>query len=170
MSSAPIHVSLTHREKQTAYYVAKLRNKAGVAAYANAGKYGNDMDTLLLHYRGCLGEMALAKGLNRYWSGGGLDYHNDDDVGGLQVRVTAHATGRLLIRKGEGPDAAPFFLLVGEKGEYDIVGWAYAWKVKQDIFLDAPAGRTAAYFYPQNLLNPMTNKEWTSYITKSNGG
>ena len=155
-----MNVSLTYRDKQIAYYVAKLRDKAGRDAGANAAKYGNGMDTLLLHYSGCLGEMALAKGLNKFWTGAGLDYRHDDDVGGLQVRVTAHPAGRLLIRKNEGPDGSPFFLLVGEKGDYDIVGWTYGWKVKHDMFLDAPAGREPAYFYPQNLLYPVTNLEW----------
>jgi hypothetical protein len=154
-----ISVTLSLREKQIAWFVAKLRNKGGRTANANGGKYGNDKDTLILHYIGCLGEMACAKGLNRYWSGAGQGFHDDDDVGGLQARVTAHQNGCLLLRESDANDK-PHFLVVGERGEYSIVGWAFGYEVKQEKYRSAPAGRPSAFFCPQQSLRPMTDKGW----------
>lgn len=155
----PIPVTLTVREKEIAWFVAQLRNKKGEEAGADGNKYGKpDKTQLILHYIGCLGEMALAKGLNRYWSGAGQGFHDDDDVGGLQARATKHPDGCLLVRKDDADDA-PYFCLIGEDGTYDIVGWAYGYEAKR-VRPQERAGRPAAYFYPQHLQRPMSDKSW----------
>jgi len=102
MKPKPITVKLTQREYEIARFVAVQRNEAGREANADPGKYGNtDMDQFNLHVRGCLGEMAAAKGLNRYWFGAGTGWHDDMDLGVEQVRMTKHLGGRLLIRPEE---------------------------------------------------------------------
>jgi hypothetical protein len=154
-----IPVTLSLREKRIAWFVAKLRNKGGCEAGANGGKYGNKKDTLIVHYIGCLGEMACAKGLNRYWSGAGQGFYADDDVGGLQARCTAYQNGCLLLRENDADDK-PHFLLIGERGVYDIVGWAFGHEGKQERYRAAPAGRPPAFFCPQQSLRSMADETW----------
>lgn len=153
-----INVVLTDQECNIARFVAEQRNRDGAQAGADASKYGYDGSTLELHYRGCLGEMAFAKGLNRYWSGAGCSYHVDDDVGRVQVRVSAHPHACLLVRPNEEALDDPWVLVVGEGNTYSIVGWLWGRETRREIWLRSPAGRPPAYFVPQEALRPISNE------------
>lgn len=148
-------VELTARELALASFVACQRNADGVHANADAGKFGYDGSTLDLHLKGCLGEIALAKALNRYWTGAGTGYYDDDDVGQIQVRVTRHDHGCLLVRPNEGHLEAPWVLVVGVFPNYSVRGWLWGYEARQDKYLRAPADREPAYFVPQPDLRPI---------------
>lgn len=148
-----IAVELTQREWEIARFVAGQRNDAGNTAGADNGKYGNTLSAFTLHLRGCLGEMAAAKGLNRYWSGAGTGYHNDMDLGVEQVRMTVHATGRLIIRPEDvrRPTIdAPWVLVIQHDSlRYTLAGWIIGREGVREEYLASPSGRTPAYFVPQ---------------------
>jgi hypothetical protein len=157
MKPKPITVKLTQREYEIARFVAVQRNEAGREANADPGKYGNtDMDQFNLHVRGCLGEMAAAKGLNRYWFGAGTGWHDDMDLGVEQVRMTKHLGGRLLIRPEETKLStihAPWVLVIQcDVLHYLLAGWIVGRDGVREEFLARPAGRAPAYFVPQEAL------------------
>ena len=148
-----IPVELTQLELELARFVAEQRNRDGQSASADAEKYGYRGSTLELHYQGCLGEMAFAKAMNLYWSGAGLSYHFDDDVGRIQVRVTKYATGCLIVRPNEKAGEEPWVLVTGQDASYRVVGWIPGREAKQEMWLRDPAGRPPAYFVPQDALS-----------------
>lgn len=150
-----IEVSLTLLEFDLAQHVAAQRNRDGIRANADASKFGNAADTLAVHLRGALGEIAAAKALRRYWTGAGSDFHHDDDVGRIQVRVTDREDGCLIVRPDEGHDNDPWVLVTGTFPHYVVRGWIYGHEARQPEFLRAPNGRPAAHFVPQAALTPV---------------
>lgn len=153
-ASRSAYVELTDRELEIAHFVAEKRNAHGKSAGANATKFGYSGSTLELHYRGCLGEMAFAKGMDRYWSGAGQSFHDDDDVGNVQVRVTAHEQGCLIVRPEEKAEDLPWVLVVGSGSRYRLAGWLWGRETRRGEWLRAPADRPPAYFVPQKFLRP----------------
>lgn len=120
----------------------KLGRKAAFGA-------GHDNDWQL-NIEGVLGEMALAKYLNRYWSGKGT--FRAPDVDQVDVRTTAHPKGHLLIHK-EDPDDRRFYLLRGACGSYEVCGWILGRDAKQDRFWgDKFKTGRPAYWVPQTEL------------------
>lgn len=111
-----------------------------------------------LHIDGALGELAVAKFLNLFWSGQ-LGNLRADDVGSLQVRTTTHDAGRLLIHKTD-PDDKVFVLVVGYAPSLRLAGWILGRDAKQEKWWDDPMalkGREPrpCFCVPQLRLNPM---------------
>lgn len=153
-----MEVELTPYDIQLCEFVAQLRNNGGIAAAADAHKYGHVKQTLALHVIGCLGELAFAKAMNRFWSGAGDHYYEDSDVGRYQIRATTYATGRLLIRPNETHLDVPWVLVVQmSPTRWRIAGWLYGREAHRPEYLDSPAGRPAAYFVPQHRLRPISS-------------
>jgi len=150
-----ISVTLTPLELDLAMHVACQRNRDGIQANADNAKHGNDAGSLELHLRGALGELALAKATNRYWSGAGVGYHDEEDVGHVQVRVTQHLDGCLIVRPGDGHADQPWVLVTGSYPDYTVVGWIIGRDARQGRFLRDPNGRPPAYFVPQSELVPL---------------
>lgn len=154
----PQAVFLTSLEIAIAEFVAHQRYDAGLLANADPHKYGFDGDAYQITYDGCLGEMAFAKGRNLYWSGAGVDFRNESDVGKVQVRMTRHRNGCLLHRPNEAHLEDPWVLVIGEESRddtYHLGGWLYGHELRREEWLRAPAGRPPAYFAPQNALRPI---------------
>ena len=145
-------IILTPLEMALTEFVGRQRYDAGIKAGADPHKYGFEGDALTICIEGCRGECAVAKALNVYWSGAGVDYANEEDVGRLQVRVTKHRSGRLLHRPTEQHLEDPWVLVVGEGDTYHLAGWLYGHECRQERWLTAPAGRPPAYFVPQESL------------------
>jgi hypothetical protein len=101
-----------------------------------------------LHIEGVLKEQAVAKHLNRYFSGkgkrGGVDVHDVD------VRSTEHLDGCLIVHKSD-PDDRFFYLVTGVNGTYKIHGGMYAREAKQEEFWRGKIPRPA-FFVPQASL------------------
>ena len=101
-----------------------------------------------IHIEGVLKEQAVAKHLNRYWSGkgerGGIDVHDVD------VRSTERRNGCLIIHKSD-PDDRFFYLVTGINGVYQIHGGMYARDAKREEFWRADLPRPA-FFVPQCAL------------------
>jgi len=109
-------------------------------------------DEFAWHYNiiGALGEVAVAKDRDCFWSGaqGRL---RAPDVGALQVRATPEEDGRLIVRKND-PDDVRFVLVVGVVPCLRLVGWMLGKDAKRDEWRANPNGRASAWFVPQDAL------------------
>ena len=156
-----ISVELTSQEREMAKLIAKQRNDKAELAGADPQKYGNRLDNLTLHYQGCCSEMAVAKGLNCYWTGSVTSWHNDGDAGGYQVRTARYEGGSLLVRPHEKYEDDPWVLAVNpvpfkakmDLSKWKIIGWLYGREARKDKWFKNPNGRGGAYFVPQTELH-----------------
>jgi hypothetical protein len=148
-------IKLTKLEMALTEFVGRQRVRDGLNANADKHKYGFSGDPLAIAIQGCRGECVVAKSLNVYWTGAGVDYANEEDVGRLQVRTTHHMNGSLLHRPNEGHLEDPWILVVGAEDTYHLAGWLYGHECREPRWLREAAGRPAAYFVPQAALRPM---------------
>lgn len=144
--------------------VAMQRDEMGKKAHADNAKYGHKGDSLETHEVGCKGECACAKGLNVYWSGAGQDFHHDTDVSGYLVRLALNEYSRkgypasLIVRPAEKYEPDAIWIMVIQRDDpntFLVRGWIYDADARQEQWLRAPNGREAAYFVPQDALEPM---------------
>lgn len=105
-----------------------------------------------VNIEGALGELALAKYLNTYYSGKG--FFRGPDLPGLQVRTAAGSSHRLILHPGDS-DGDVFVLVVGQPPTYRVVGWIVGREGKLPQFWDEPVRGRPAFFVPQEALNPI---------------
>ena len=103
---------------------------------------------------GCLGEMALAKGLGEYWHG--VQRVGGDDVGaGLEVRTTTYTNGHLLLHDDDHDDRR-YYLVTGSLGKYHLRGYIYGVDgKKREYWKDLAGNDRPAYFVPQSALQEL---------------
>ena len=100
---------------------------------------------------GCLGEMVVAKALGKYWHG--IQVVGGDDVGdGLEVRMTTHDNGRLILHEKDYDDRR-YYLVTGSLGTYCLRGYILGAEGKKSEYWSDPTGKRPAYFVPQSALN-----------------
>ena len=103
---------------------------------------------------GALGEMAVAKVLDRCWSGQ-LGKWRADDVGEYQVRTASNPHDRLNLHEDDS-DTAAFILCIGQAPAYRLAGWIEGANGKQKEHWKDPTGNDrAAFFVPQARLKSM---------------
>ena len=78
-----------------------------------------------------MAELAVAKGLNLYWSG--VQGIGVNDVGPYEVRSTALANGRLVISEKD-KDSQKIVLVTCNPPEFNVVGYINAKEGKQNIY------------------------------------
>jgi len=110
-----------------------------------------------LHIEGCLGELAVAKAMNLYWSKG---QYGADDVGDFQVRTTRRDQSDLILHPRD-PDDKRFYLVTGYNGRYKICGWILGRDGKKLEYWKDPAGGRPAFFVPQSALTDAQIPEQT---------
>jgi hypothetical protein len=107
----------------------------------------------------CLGEMALAKHLDKFWSGS-IDDVEAADVGTFyQVRATEYPTGRLRLHP-EDKDHMPYVLAIVRDNVVTLVGWLYARDGKQQEYWTNPQRNRPerfAFFVPAEKLHDMAS-------------
>lgn len=112
-----------------------------------------------VHIEGVLGELAVAKALNRYWSGNRLAPATGDVGEGIEVRTTAHENGRLILHPTD-PGESVFILVTGKDGLYRLRGWIYGKDGKDERYWSDVAGNGRwAFFVPQGDLRPLSELE-----------
>lgn len=147
-----IRVSLTPAEMMQAALVGVMRQVSNLRD-GRKDAHGFDGDGWSVHVEGAAGELAVAKALDKFWSGnqGNL---KADDVGTLQVR-TRSRPGYELVVHDRDPDERPFVLARGRAPHFEIVGWLMGREAKRPEFWKDPAGGRPAYFVPDAALRPI---------------
>jgi hypothetical protein len=152
-----MRVVLTWPEIYIAADVARMRTignlRRGCRDRYGASGLGADS-----HLCGCIGEMASAKHLNKFWAGSIGDYEAVDIDRKYQVRATSKASHCLLLHKDDRDDL-PFILalVLPEILPYvELPGWLLAKDGKLDDFWGDPTGYRPAYFVPQSKLRDMS--------------
>lgn len=102
------------------------------------------------HIEGALGEAAVAKCLNVYWTGKGS--LRDLDVGDFDVR-TADAHNKRLILHEDDPDDRVFWFVTGVNDEFKVHGWIRGCDGKKPEYWQDPNTGRPAYFVPKEALH-----------------
>lgn len=113
--------------------------------------FGPDVD-------GAIGEKAVAKFLNRYWSATCVKDLKSigGDVGkGVEVKTSGHLNAHLMVPKDAADDAA-YVLVIADPPRYTLRGWILGRNGKRAEWgrHDGP-GVPFTYWVPQEALNAM---------------
>ena len=154
----PQAVRLDWSEVLLGAYVGVRRHVNALArgAAPNHG-YSGDREWTL-HIDGAIGELVVAKLLDRFWSGEGDYAPGKTDVAGLEVRTRSRHDYELPIRPDDLEHKAdkPFVLVTGKAPDYLIHGWLRAGDARRDEWWHDYGGRGApAYWVPQSALHPL---------------
>jgi hypothetical protein len=155
----PIEVRLAWSEVLFAAQAAAMRRVSGMKrnrAQLHGG--GPSCDALWqIDAIACLGEMALAKHLDRFWSAA-IDDVLSADVGTFyQVRATEWGNGRLMLHPKDH-DHMPYVLARVRENVVTLVGWVYGHEGKQqDYWTNPQVNRPErfAFFVPNETLHDM---------------
>jgi len=103
------------------------------------------------HVDGAMGEMALAKYLNRFYAGRGE--RGAPDVGDDEVRTTHYSSGHLVLHPRDPPDRRAW-LLTGLNGKYMVRGWIMIREGQQQRFWGVKKAKDRpAFWVPQEALH-----------------
>lgn len=142
------YIELSLAEIQMAAFVAVQRTVENLKNGAKH-KYGmKEEHGWQMSIEGALGECALAKFLNVYWSKGTI---GAPDVWNVDVRTTPYPTGSLLLHDSD-PDDRKFFLLTGINGKYTVQGYIYGREGKQQKYWRNDS--RPCFWIPQSDLKP----------------
>ncbi len=123
------------------------------ARYGAANDFGSAVGLCLT---GVLGEMAVAKALNKFWTGN-VGQHGTTDVGGdngVEVR-TRTEKGRNLILHPKDDDNKKFVVAVTQDAPNILLtGWCTGKSGKKEEYWQTFTGRPC-YFVPDEALQPM---------------
>lgn len=148
-----IEVSLEPFEVRLAAGVGMSRHVAALEK-GLPDRHGFSGDGWKVHIEGALGELVVAKALNRFWSGS-VNTFKGGDVGRLQVRTRSSHTYDLIVRSSDA-DEEYFVLVTGQCPHYRVHGWIKGADAKQPQWVQSHGDRPAAWFIPQNALKPLT--------------
>jgi len=110
-----------------------------------------------LHIEGALGELAVAKVLNQFWSGTVNTFKAGGDLGSrVQIRTRSERWHELIVRDDDADDAR-YVLVVGTAPEYDVVGSKLGREARRAEWRKPHGGREEAYFVPQDQLDPVVH-------------
>lgn len=109
------------------------------------------------HVQGELGALAVAKELGLDYAPviGELDTYTGD-LAGLQVKTTTIGSGSLIVRPHD-PEEFPYVFAVIALPDVHVRGWMLGSEAKAPAYWREAGGgiHRAAYFVPQQALNPM---------------
>jgi hypothetical protein len=104
---------------------------------------------------GACGEMAVAKGLGKFWSPSVNTFHAIPDLAAsIEVRATERLDGSLIVRDNDD-DHRYYVLVVGTPPTLNVVGYLSGADAKKDRFARDPHGHRPAWFVPQSELKPI---------------
>jgi len=147
-----LEVTLTWSEVMQAAQVGVLRQVQNLRLQREPRYGAGDAGGWEKNIVGTLGEMAVAKWLNQFWSGA-LGDLKAADVGLLQIRATVHGT-HLLLHPADA-DEQIFILVTGLPPVLRLCGWCRGREGKQQRYWRDLAGGRPAYCVPQAALRAM---------------
>lgn len=171
MTIMPIHISLEPWEYEWAKHVGTMRDEINRpkrnAAYYDESRM--DSDNARANTLACCGEMAVAKHLNRYWSGDywPLNRHNEfmhkaDIKPNIEVRRITKPDNPLVIRERDAKKNRIMFLTYVDPKRYlsvMIIGWKDAKTGYADGVQPHWDQTGTARVYPQEKLNEPSTYE-----------
>ena len=110
------------------------------------------------NFAGALGELAVAKHLGLFWSGG-LATYKAPDVGGFQVRTNHQPWGDLIVRAHDPQNAAYILVTcdVMDARRYVLRGWLWGAEAQRpEYWRLGEKTMPPAYFVPQAVLRSMS--------------
>lgn len=150
-----MEVKLTDWELEIAYTIGVKRHLDSLKKNLQ-NKFGATNErSLFLHVSGAVGEMAVAKALNKYYVGH-VNIFTKPDVDKYQIRFTGMVPPQLIIRNQDKNDE--IFISVSSGEQYNIFhinGWLYGKEGKLPEYIKNPSNRGEAYFIEINKLHSM---------------
>ena len=143
-------ISLTASEMMLAAQAGVLRTVENLVRGAH-GAHGAAVNDWSMSIEGALAEWAASKALGKHWPGKGQ--MRGDDIGGLQVRSTAHLGGHLMLHKTD-KDEDLFILMIGQASEWHPTGWIRGKSGKQQQWWRTDM-RSPCFMVPQEELRDM---------------
>ncbi len=157
-------VQLTWSEIQLGALVGATRHLLRLRDGAqNRYTNGAPLNGWQIHVEGALGEMAVAKAFDLFWSGDVGQPGRGDIGNSLEVRTTATLDGHLILHPSD-PDDSIYWLVVGKNGAYTIVGWIQGIDGKQEWYWRTRGVRHPAYFVPSESLHPPDDQSWLMIV------
>jgi len=145
-----LRVELSWFETEWAGLVGMNRRIESLRDHRQAGHgLRDDDDPWTKDIEGAAGELAVAKAIDRFYSGSINTFREGGDVGRLQVRTARNESDRLIIRPADRDDDL-FVFVIGRIPVFEVVGWIYGREGKRSRYLfNRDHNRPPAYFVPQ---------------------
>jgi len=145
----PSLIELSPAEIQMAAFVGTQRTVQCLQKGINHRYGAKDTEAWQRSIEGAMGECALAKHLDHFWSKG---TPGATDVGPHDVRQTHDHSYSLIIHPTDD-DNRRFYLVTGILGKYVVRGYLYGKDAKRQEWWRDPTGKNRfAYFVPQSAL------------------
>jgi hypothetical protein len=151
-----ITVDLTWGEVFQAGLIALMRMIKNLQVGAKE-RYGAQGISLDYNFNGCLGEIALAKWTDTFWSGSLGNYRAKDVGDRWQVRAASSPAGRLILHPEDSDDDQFVLALVPHESLPRVVlrGWTRGRDGKREEYWADPKTGRPAFFVPQEVLLAM---------------
>lgn len=151
------NIELTAEDALAAASVATVQIVRKVHSNRNKDHGGTSARAMRLRFadgiHGIMAEIALARVLNLAWTPGGIRVSRGDVGGKIEVRVTEHPGGHLLVYENDD-DSSPFVLMVGHYPGFRAAGYILARDAKRREWFNAKAD-PPGYWVPQAALNDL---------------
>lgn len=149
-------IKLTADEAMSAATVASLQMIRKVLRDRNTDHGGTSKRGIKERWgdtiNGVMGEVALAKAIDRSWTPGGRNISVGEVSFSQEVRTTDWPNGHLLIYDNDSDDAI-FWHVRGSFPVFDVVGWIYGKDAKRPEW--KAAGDPDYYKVPNSELSPI---------------
>lgn len=151
-------VSIDTIEFKTAINVATERAiQSIVRSNKDSLSKKNWLDNLTTHIVGCIGELAVAKGLHIAWDKSVGTYKKQADLSdNIEVRHRTNPEWQLIVRDNDDDNKIYILSRGMPPSVIEIVGWIRGAAAKQQRWQKDPGGYgRPAYFVPDDELQPM---------------
>ena len=148
-------IALTSSELEMGAACGVSRNVSSIiAGRKNAHGKSEDTPNWNIHIEGALGEIAVARYLNIFWSPTVNTFRAPDLGKNLQVRTRSSHDYDLIVRPTDS-DTDLFVLVTGIAPIYTIWGYIQGQDAKKEELVKDYGSRPKAFFVPKKLLIPI---------------
>lgn len=148
-----IAVTLTEWEVAVGGFVGVLRQSESIRRKLKSKAVSES--PFQISVEGALGEMAVAKALNRFWCCGVNSFKKADIGIDIQVRCRSRPDGELIVRPNDNEDHY-YVLVTGQAPTYTVHGFLQGKEAQRDEWVKNPFGKGEAWFCPLQSLHPIS--------------
>jgi len=138
--------------------VIRHHNSSMRGSEFSAGFTEDKRTVLDIHTQGAMGEICVAKVMDRYPKFSVDTFKAADISENVQVRTSLRHEARLRILPNDNPEHY-YVLVTGTGPVYCVRGWIKGSEGRQEEYISAPNNRPPAYFVPQDKLYPISIKK-----------